>query len=327
MDNLAHLLKSSICLAYRNGKHSLIEVPGSAVSCFRTLNNKNTQYVVVCDHIGDFLITLGYLKAFKERYHYDHITLCIAENLVEILDLYPKVWDTLLILKKRKLYQLLSLGSTNFGIHILNKLKNITLVNPADAFVEEDFTNIIRYPNISFQDCIRFGCLKLQEKDLFPPPEIINRKYDTHNKKNIKKVIICPDARFIQFEKNSLFSKLAKELVKAGYEVFTNTTEKKEEPIEGTKAIYISLKQFFDFMNHGGIVIGKRSGILDLAAYGRGTVVAVYPDQEYFSLFDLQALPSIRANILQVFESDGNDKVINTIKLFLGGESCQSTIL
>ena len=202
MDNLAHLLKSSICLAYRNGKRSLIEVPGSAASCFRTLNNKNTQYVVVCDHIGDFLITLGYLKEFKERYHYDHITLCIAENLVEILDLYPKVWDTLLILKKRKLYQLLSLGSTNFGIHILNKLKNITLVNPADAFVEEDFANIIRYPTISFQDCIRFGCLKLQEKDLFHPPEIINRKFDTHNKKNIKKVIICPDARFIQFEKS-----------------------------------------------------------------------------------------------------------------------------
>ena len=62
---MLNLLKKTIVVIIRNLYISLIRVPLSIFYIIYNFRNKYTHYVVVCDHIGDTLISLGYLKAYK----------------------------------------------------------------------------------------------------------------------------------------------------------------------------------------------------------------------------------------------------------------------
>ena len=138
----AHLIKAAIKVAYSNAHYSLYEIPKGILKCQKKLNNKDTHYVVICDHIGDFLITMGYMKAYREKNHIKHITICTTQKMLSLLKCYIHFYDEYMTLDSEELYEILKVGSTRFGCRVLRKMPNITLVNPGNAFVLEYFEYI-----------------------------------------------------------------------------------------------------------------------------------------------------------------------------------------
>lgn len=64
---MLNLLKNTIVVLIRNIYISLIRVPISILYIIYNFRNKYTHYVVVCNHIGDTLLTLGYLQTYKRK--------------------------------------------------------------------------------------------------------------------------------------------------------------------------------------------------------------------------------------------------------------------
>lgn len=311
----AHLIKAAIKVAYYNARYSLYEIPKGILKCQKRLNNKDTHYVVICDHIGDFLITMGYMKAYRERNHIKHITICTTQKMLSLLKCYVYFYDEYMTLSSEELYEILKVGSTRFGCRALRKMPNITLVNPGNAFVLEYFEYIKRFPNVSLHDCIKYGSLCLDKECEFIFPELrlhARQRYE-------KSILLCPDAQFLR-NNHTFVRKITKELKKDNYRIYTNTPFHEDKVIEGTEKKILSLMEACDFVFNGGIVIGIRSGLFDLLSYVPGKIIAIYPDEEYFSLFNLYSLPNTKADVLQVFEKEDEEKTMDKIKRFIGGE-------
>ena len=311
----AHLIKAAIKVAYSNARYSLYEIPKGILKCQKKLNNKDTHYMVICDHIGDFLITMGYMKAYRERNHIKHITICTTQKMLSLLKCYVHFYDEYMTLTSEELYEILKVGSTRFGCRALRKMPNITLLNPGNAFVLEYFEYIKRFPNVSLHDCIKYGSLCLDKECEFIPPKL--RLYS--RQKYEKTILLCPDAQFLR-NNHTFVRKITNELKKDNYRIYTNTPFPEDKVIEGTKKKTLSLIEVCEFAFNGGIVIGIRSGLFDLLSYVPGKIIANYPDEEYFSLFNLYSLPNTKADVLQVFEKEDEQKTMDKIKSFIGGE-------
>ena len=320
------LCVAAIKVIYHNAFLSIFRVPAAALYCKLLLKNRQTHYIVICDHIGDFLITMGYLTAYKQH-NQKHITVCIANQLQELLNAYPFGWDQYVQLPSVKLYKLLTIGATNFGIHILKKFGNITLVNPADAFAEEAFQYIMRYPTITLKDCIQYGCLHLDKDASFFPPHF-EEKADLENISGFQKgktVLLSPYARAVSVEDIKIFTVLARLLKKQGFVVLTNISDSRQKPVPGTQSVTCTLTQVVSLVRTGGYVVGIRSGLLDLLAYTKCTMVAIYPDLPgNKSFFDLEQLPEIQAKILQISTTNSIRHDVKRILDFLqGGKTWQ----
>ena len=302
----------------------MILVPKSIVDCFILFRNKNTHYVVICDHIGDFLLTLGYLKAYREKNSFEHITICTVKKFYELLLSceYKDAFDEIIVLEQRKLQSVLRLNSTNFGSHVKAKLSQFTIVNPANQFVEEKFISAIRYPELTLKDCIKYGCLGLTKDVKFYPPKLQEKFRETLAKKfqESKTVLLCPYSRFTDEISRRFFDELANDLKNNGYKVYTNLSEPFQTPVKGTIGIQYSLSQLYRELQKGGYVIGSRSGIMDLLMYTRCTIIALYQNGDvYDQFFRLSSLPKTQADAIEFKISSNYKQDIKKILLLISG--------
>lgn len=310
---IIRLLRSMLIVIGRNFCHSVIRVPRAAVYCSRILNNRHTHYILICDHIGDFLITMGYLESYRKQNKLNHVTICCTKKFQILSSYYHDYFDEYIDIKPERLYRMMTLGTTDFGQHVINKLSNITMINPTNAFVERTFDYIARYPMVSLVDCIKYGCLKLDKNANFSAPVIQEKKKKTHDT-----VLLCPDSRSTKLENTIVFEKLTDALKNIGFEVWTNLSYVEQKPIPGTKGIYCNLQEIADVVESIGYVVGVRSGVLDLFMYCNCRMVAIYPQGSGIkSLFDLLSLPESKAQLLQMEQSEYITKDVNNILNFL----------
>lgn len=145
-------------------------VPNAIHKCRKIANSdKEALHILICDHIGDFIYTMGYVQSLRVQTGYKRIILYVTEKFAKLLELYPDITGEVTILTPQKIYGLLLISSTWHGIHEYEKIDNLIVINPANAFSNGNFDYIVRYPNIIFQDCIRYGCLRLGKNSTFIP--------------------------------------------------------------------------------------------------------------------------------------------------------------
>jgi len=313
------LFLASLKVIFRNVKQSFVEVPAAALACILFFRKKDTHYIIICDHIGDFILTMGYLKAFREQKCVQHLTVCVADKFEPLLRAYDGThsFDSAMVFRPHKIQLILRLGSTNFGTHILHKLPHITMVNPADAFTADGFEAILQYPGITLKECILYGCLKLPSDAAFFPPDIKRENARFLIEGYCKnKVLLCPFSRATRKIPWQLFTDLAEKLQEKGYIVYTNLSDSKHRPIEGTKGIRCSLTEALHMVDSSWYVIGARSGLMDLLAYTSCKIIALYShDEPCFDFFQLKALPETKAKTTELKLTDSIRKNINHILL------------
>lgn len=79
-----------------------------------------------------------------------------------------------------------------------------------------------------------------------------------------KTVILAPYTVSLQPIPCKFWEALADILVRHGYTVCTNSKGEDEPPIKGTKKLNIPIKNLVPFLNMAGVIIGVRSGIIDV---------------------------------------------------------------
>lgn len=308
-------------MIFRNVARSIFGIPAGLVLYLLFFREKKTHYIIVNDHIGDFILTMGYLDAFRKYHGYTHITLCITDKFTSLLYAYEKDIgpDAVKVLSRNKLYCLLNLGSTHFGSYLIEQIKKMTLINPANQFNGNNFRAAARYPNLTFCDCIRYGDMRLPEGVLLLPPDFSRLRQSLEMKESIgvqkgRTVLLVPKARSVDRVPTAFFESLVKHLNDNGFHVVTNVTDNNEKPISGTKGVKLPLEAMPAFAQACRYVIGTRNGLMDLLSYTDCCLVSLYAENDPARhFFDMGAFPEHKARVHQFMLSGDTEKDIERL--------------
>lgn len=240
--------------------------------------------IVMCDHIGDFLYTIGYLREFKQINHITHLRVIGVARLQDLVRLYPGIVDEYRTVGKIQLQIMLFPYRTSIGRMCFQYMKNVKVIEPSRDFVQQ-FDYVAAFPNLTLKDCIKYGILRLPEEVQMELPCIP----DNVPVKEIKsQIMLCPSAIVTEWKPyQRLFRRLAKVLSQSGVKVYEN---KESMP----------LYEFASLASHMDCVIGMRSGLLDLAALMGCHVIALYPaDSMMMDYFDLRKMNKHNHKIVQ----------------------------
>ena len=284
----------------RNTVLSLIKVPAGMLFSMYFLRDRHISHVVICDHIGDFVIAMGYLQEYRYA-GTEKTKIYVSPRMESLLPYFSKAFDEYQILEPKQLELLLGIGQTNFGQCFLDKKKNIYLVNPANAFVSDYFKYPVKYPGMTLQHCIKYGCLGLNRENRFVPPV-----FPRNGNNRSKVLLLCPEAVVTRELPIGLYQRIASVYAAAGYQIFVNTNEGKKIPITEAIPIHLDLAALCSWVQENDVVIiGVRSGLLDLLAYTNSQIIAIYPeDDEYMDFFGLGSLPCTSAEVHQLRYSE-----------------------
>lgn len=274
----------------------------------REFSDKKKDYLVICDHIGDFLITMGFLDSFKAYHDICHLTIYVTPKMESLAHRYMASDDQLVCLKRKKLDRVLYLNTSHFTTEWVRKRGNIWLVEPAGHFNDKDFGFLLSFPEMNLRRVIQLGCMKLPEQAAFRPLPLLNE----HDKTEVKneRVVLCPAAQasWAGETPKQLFETLAESLARQGKEVYTNlaVSDKKAQPIAGTKPLRLSLKDLECWLTPGDWLIGYRSGLMDYTAYCNCHLITLYPQNtRHRQFFSLEMLPDTRSPFIE-YELSGD---------------------
>ena len=278
-------------------------------------SSKNEHYIFINDHIGDVVIALGYLKAFRKKNKLKHITLVITEKYRGLIRNYATDFENAKYVDSYELYRIFLLNLTRYGHFYLRKeYPNVTFVNPADlSLLGFDYFN--RFPDLSLEKVIKYGDLGLSIDSEFIPPNsyIKSSKEFIYN----KRVLFSLNARTVTGNITKLCENLVPSLQDAGYELFTNT-EKECDCIYGTKPIFLKLEDIGEFIS-GGTFIGIRSGLHDLLAFYKCSLIAIYNScEENISFFSIPMLKGSTDKVLEMVCTSNIQEDCRKITDFIG---------
>ncbi len=318
----------AVKMIFRNAARSIFGIPAGIVLYLLFFREKKTHYIIVNDHIGDFILTMGYLDAFRKYHGYTHVTLCITDKFASLLHAYEKDIgpDAVKVLGRNQLYCLLNLGSTHFGSYLTGQMKKVTLINPANQFTGNNFRAAVRYPNLTFCDCIRYGDMKLPETASFCSPNFsCFPSYPADKRGNSasrdRTVLLVPDARSVKRVPAAFFEALVKCLNDNGFQVVTNVTGDNGEPVSGTDKIKLPLDMMPVFAQMCGYVIGTRNGLMDLLSYADCRLVSLYVENDPARrFFDMEAFPGHKARVHQFLLSGDIGKDIERLLIYFQEE-------
>lgn len=289
--------------------------PAGYLYCRLRFRKKDVTYVVVCDHIGDTLFTLGYLRAFRKKEGKKRLAFVTTKNLMSLTALYSKDVDEKAVIPKAMLHAILKGQGTPIGRSMYRHLQHVILVEPANH-VTDAFTFIRKFPQVRLIDFIRYGALGLDENSGYTYPEGHKRMTI---ERNIKKVIFSTKAQVTEEVPQEYFPALAEAVAGLGFEVYTNVTAAGEREIQGTRRFSCGLAELYDKVRAGDIcMIGLRSGLLDLVQHAGGAVVALYPKgcgMEHF--FEMgQGLPARGRAFQYTVTEDAAEDIKNIMQIF-----------
>lgn len=298
-------------LAFKIGIKSILQqifvVPIAIFYYKIVLAQKQVCNIIVCDHIGDFIYTMGYVNALKREKRIQTIRIVSTERMRQLLDLYPDVSCEFKTISRKWLHIMEIADRYNMGKTAFQSLGDNYFVIPANWFLL-GYEGAKRCENNSLKKCIKSYCFNIQKEVAYELPTIDNTSLGKE-----KKVLLCMDAESISWSDAELYeNEFVRKLCAMGYQVEING-----------KDCFFPLRAFPNECNKFSAIVGLRSGILDLAMFSNSKVVAIYPinyeeDMQYYSLKNTNEK---KKNVIQYMLNENiQDNIKNIIKIIEGNE-------
>lgn len=222
--------------------------------------------LIVCDHIGDFLLTMGYVRAFQKAYGIRRLRMVCTEKFKDLAEMYPDTNCEFYAISPQSLHLLCIANRYVLGQQLFDSWKDNCVVEPANRFLQ-GLEHAAQFPGLHLKDCICYGSLGLKEGGSFDMP--VYQKDGKQSAGGCKelagRVLLCPSARSVCYKQAGLlFLQLEQAIKSMGWQVDVN-------------AELIGLQELCGQLRHFDCVIGMRSGLLDLAVFAPCRVVALYP--------------------------------------------------
>lgn len=263
------------------------------------LQHKDTCHIIVCDHIGDCIYTMGYINTLKRSKGIERITIISHKRMEAIVNLYSNVEVDFKAVSSGWLHILEIADRYNAGKKAFLTFDDNFFVVPANWF-SLGIEGALRFRANSLKECIKSYCLDIYEEGAYEIPKI-KKQYQT----KMNKILLCMDAESIQCKEKEKYEKMIKEkLQEMGYLVEVNGKDS-YYPVEKIPSVCDSFYA----------IIGIRSGILDLATFSNTNVIALYPyeSRQYTDYYDIKKTNERKENSWQIILSDNTQEDIQKI--------------
>lgn len=235
-------------------------------------------YVLPYQGIGDIMITLGCLKEYVEKNDFQKVILFYTKGYRELYSFYDFDFARTVCIPRFCYRALKRFFSTKVGYFVLKTKKNI-LCTDTVFYVGHGWKNTFSISGLSVFKFIKEGIMgiKPESKIIFPqiPKLQVNFNSDIMNKKiavlnPFSKTILIPSWQ-------DAYTKIAHQLSELGYHIFTDCgKDYLRKAINGTEPFYGDLTESFELCKKASLVIGTRSGYLDLMLFSGTKIIALY---------------------------------------------------
>ena len=291
---MPNIIKKSYGILHRY----FFDLPSNMAFAKKIFSDESKAYLVINDHIGDFLIAMGYLQAFREHHHVKHLVLCTTPRLKSIALRYAGPEDEILALGRSELHQLLFIPTTKTSAAWFREKGNIWFAHP-EGFQPILFDYYLSaFPGITFRQVVQYGCLRLPEDAKFQPLPIPVQSAGDRK----PAIILCPASQnglWKDYAPSDFFERLLSQLGKYNLDLYTNIGpyDSDECALPSTRPLRMSLEELGEWIVPGDIVIGIRSGIMDFLSYYDCNIVCLYAPIDWFaSFYTLDMLPGKRCH-------------------------------
>lgn len=273
--------------------------------------DRNTLYVYMWPHIGDVCYAMSYLRAYREQYEIDDVTLLITKNNLELCKSYVGTFEKTVFYDEKKLFRL---GKSRFVVRFLKKLhipieRHFICTTPYlfdDRLLHtEDFTAGLITKRVIY------GLRGKVPPDYPIIPKVDSEQYRVFCAKE-NTVILAPYANSAKEMSVLFWTNLAKVLIEKGYEVYTNAPMGKET-INNTKRLDCSIIELLAYADKAKICIALRSGLLDLIAGCSCKKIVLFNNYEFFEMYDMTAWEN-NDNLYQLYGEPSIDKVMDIVE-------------
>ena len=317
---MANIIKKAYGVFHRY----FVELPSNLNFAKHVFSDDSKTYLVVNDHIGDFLIAMGYLQAFREHHHVKHLVLCTTPKMKSIALRFTAPGDEILCFERRDLKKLLFLPKILPSYDWFKRKGNVWLAHP-EGYQPIAFDQYLSaFPGMTLRQAIQYGCLHLPESAEFQPLPVPQRSTGVRK----PAIILCPASQngwWQDFAPTDFIERLIPLLKAHDVDLYTNIGPDDPEGSvpESTKPLRMNLEALGDWIVPGDIVIGIRSGILDYLSYYDCNIVCLYAPIPWFaSFYTLDMLPGKRCNYVEhIIEGpleQNLQAVLGSVKYYLG---------
>lgn len=238
------------------------------------------------DAIGDTYLITSYLKTFIKTKNIDNYCILVVGNSSEkILRMFEvSSYKVINFDEMNDFINYVSMiGFNSAGVLVLNHIKPHTQIySQIEKFCSLEWIRIIKN--------IKLG-LKNEVK---PEQPLCFCDIEIKEHKESKKIIISPYANTLTEMNKKNWEKIVENLVKNGFEVFTNSIDEVNEPIiKGTKKISFELSRAYEILQDCSCFISIRNGLCDVLINSKTRKIIVYPTKEslFFTIKEFSEYP------------------------------------
>lgn len=254
--------------------------------------NKNDTLIWIYPHIGDMFYGLLYVSRFREEYNVRNIKLIGNKKYESMYRCFTGI-DSFAMLPEKDVWRFAYSSCGYFTKKLIYEyIRN-----------NKFYTNDFRFMEKLFDPKENEGCLnytkrvvyRLQSESQFIKPNIPERYIEGFDYD--KMIIISPYAKSIKSIDTDFFDILVRELLKKGYDVYTNVSGEEKE-IYGTKRLDCNLFDLYNYARLAKGFIGLRSGVCDLIAMTNIPMYILFND---YSLGHFATLQEYREGIVEFY--------------------------
>lgn len=258
--------------------------------CFLWSFDRNTEYFASVFCSGDTLILSGFLQAYRKQHPGKKIKVIIKSSHRQIVDFYKADMDEVIEVDTS---QVLIVKIWFYYCSICFRHMHYCLSER--TLFHRDPDAVPRLASLGLLHCYKKS-FSLMPGTTFKEPDysldidlydLVREKYDTEWEKI---VILAPyTVTLSRYDYVGFFEKIAENLHRMGYLVFTNTVD--ERVIKDTIPLRTSFKEITSIgQNEDLWVISVRSGLCDLLEFAKCRLTVLYPTKTDYQIFSLERM-------------------------------------
>ena len=276
-----------------------------------------TKLVLTDIGIGDQTFMLAYVKKWALYYNIDNWAILAINTKDALYNSFSIEEKRLIKLSAEKYKQINIFCASIFGMRFRKNNSEVIFANALGYFHETlflinpcifDFATLTKVAYRIPQDTKPSECVGCKmEKLLYS----LHKHGVTEFKKSI---IINPYAISCNYTPISFFQKITDNLVKQGFSVLCSAVGN-QETLNGAIGIDLPLDEMFTLCNKCGMLIGARSGFMDMMAFTDADIICISNENyEFADLFQLEKCWTQNTKIQTIyFNASAEDRIVTQI--------------
>lgn len=237
---------------------------------WRNYAKKLEEHWFLCTRsIGDTVIFLSKLKAYRDKNPGEKIRLIVSENHVPFVKGYSDYIDEYKVLPYEKMC-----ASTSIGFKGLLP-DNLKYILPSSSSI------ILGYKSMSIFDLMNMT-LGLDPDTGYEKPHFQwKNKKEFLASKGVEKgkfVFLAPSSVSVNSNNADMWKKIISCVKKKGYKVLINKGSYDNNLFENEEVVSLPLDKAYLLAEDSALFIGMRSGICDLLGFSSSKMLVLYPD-------------------------------------------------